>query len=679
MIPRDVERTEPSSLATESRAYPRVKVHSLAYIELGEANAGLILNISETGIAIQAVEILSPSYFPRMQFRLPKTEAPIQVAGKLIWQIKPRKVAGIEFEGLSEQTRLAIRKWIAGEENRQSESEKAHLKPLSDLPGSARQKTAVQVYPSERGDEETVAVIPDVPSPPAEFAPAHEISQADTGALPAAARSVFEPRPSIVPPCAPMRVPDRWRAEPHGLPRNAAQSPAPGRPGQIFPTSAWNRGGIITPIDQKNRRPWWPYMTAIALLAAVGIAGVMALDPGAISIAGALAVVDRITPTLKNYQPPQSSSAANTPPASSATQGANAASPSPASPAPSLPQPEPPTNALSNTPSTAQASAPAASPSGVQDGTQLNASGASTAPDTNGVAAHQSNPVAQPPANSAPAPANGASSEVPHDAAEPPSPAPSAVPAGTAPYSRGTSTTETRSSQAIVPKPPVSGSQNRAPARRPRSNQSALDAWRAQTEPPARTNAAANSTARSRNRVPATQQYEVQDAYARSAPYVARGANNTPQNSAAPPQSALVDMAGYPTAAVAPSTPLAGVPSGSVATTSQLRAIWVPASLAWARQYLPGNLGAGQLLSSYSPAYPIGAARDGIEGTVKLDVTIATDGTVRAVRVLSGPPVLSSAAVSAVRDWRYAETFLAGDAIETQQYVTMVFRLTPTR
>lgn len=122
--------------------------------------------------------------------------------------------------------------------------------------------------------------------------------------------------------------------------------------------------------------------------------------------------------------------------------------------------------------------------------------------------------------------------------------------------------------------------------------------------------------------------------------------------------------------------PLSGVPSGSVAATSQVRAIRVPTSLTWARRYLPGNLGLGRLLSSYSPAYPIEAAREGIEGTVNLDVIVGTDGTVRSVSVLSGPAMLSSAAVSAVRDWRYGETFLAGEPIETEQRVSMVFRLT---
>ncbi|HKS67713.1 MAG TPA: energy transducer TonB [Candidatus Acidoferrales bacterium] len=87
----------------------------------------------------------------------------------------------------------------------------------------------------------------------------------------------------------------------------------------------------------------------------------------------------------------------------------------------------------------------------------------------------------------------------------------------------------------------------------------------------------------------------------------------------------------------------------------------------------------GRLVSSYSPAYPIEAAREGIEGVVKLDVTVGVDGTVRSVHVVGGPAMLSSAAVSAVRDWRYSETFLAGQAVESQHYVSMVFRLASAR
>jgi len=106
-----------------------------------------------------------------------------------------------------------------------------------------------------------------------------------------------------------------------------------------------------------------------------------------------------------------------------------------------------------------------------------------------------------------------------------------------------------------------------------------------------------------------------------------------------------------------------------------LHAIRVSSELPARSSQLVGNLQIGELISSYSPAYPIGAAREGIEGTVRLDVIVARGGTVRSVQIMSGPPMLASSAANAVRDWRYGETFLSGQAIETEQYVTIVFRL----
>ncbi|HLV96199.1 MAG TPA: TonB family protein [Candidatus Acidoferrales bacterium] len=171
----------------------------------------------------------------------------------------------------------------------------------------------------------------------------------------------------------------------------------------------------------------------------------------------------------------------------------------------------------------------------------------------------------------------------------------------------------------------------------------------------------------------------MQDAYARSTPYAPARSSSASRGAASASGVAVVEVPSYESSPVPPSMPLAGVPSGSVAATSQFRAVLIPPSLEWTRSQLPGNLQIGSLVSSYSPAYPIEAAREGIEGVVKLEVTVGMDGTVRSVRVLSGPAMLSSAAVSAVRDWRYGETFLASRAVETEQYVSMVFRLASAR
>ena len=98
--------------AADRRTHPRVEIRHFAYIELDQDNGGLILNISEGGIAIQAPEIIAGLVFPNMRFRLPKSEKWIDAAGKLIWEKTSRKEAGIQFVDLSEDARLQIQSWI---------------------------------------------------------------------------------------------------------------------------------------------------------------------------------------------------------------------------------------------------------------------------------------------------------------------------------------------------------------------------------------------------------------------------------------------------------------------------------------------------------------------------------------------------------------------------------------
>ena len=72
---------------------------------------------------------------------------------------------------------------------------------------------------------------------------------------------------------------------------------------------------------------------------------------------------------------------------------------------------------------------------------------------------------------------------------------------------------------------------------------------------------------------------------------------------------------------------------------------------------------------------PIEAAREGIQGTVKLDVTVNRDGSVKDIRAISGPVMLMSAAATAVRGWRYQQTLVGGHGVEAREYVTVVFRI----
>jgi protein TonB len=60
---------------------------------------------------------------------------------------------------------------------------------------------------------------------------------------------------------------------------------------------------------------------------------------------------------------------------------------------------------------------------------------------------------------------------------------------------------------------------------------------------------------------------------------------------------------------------------------------------------------------------------------VLLQVTVSETGTVDAVAVMSGHPLLTKAAVEAVQQWRYKPTILNGEPVPVKATVTINFNL----
>ena len=57
--------------------------------------------------------------------------------------------------------------------------------------------------------------------------------------------------------------------------------------------------------------------------------------------------------------------------------------------------------------------------------------------------------------------------------------------------------------------------------------------------------------------------------------------------------------------------------------------------------------------SKVAPVYPDLARKMNITGTVKIQVVVAANGTVKDAKVVGGHPVLAGAALDAVRKWRF--------------------------
>jgi TonB family protein len=151
------------------------------------------------------------------------------------------------------------------------------------------------------------------------------------------------------------------------------------------------------------------------------------------------------------------------------------------------------------------------------------------------------------------------------------------------------------------------------------------------------------------------------------------GSSQTPEHQDAEKASAVPGEKG--TAPLLLSLPERSVSaSGSVAISSQ-RSFAVPAESSQGASQPEKNLQVGQLVNLVDPVYPPDAEQKHIEGTVRLHATISVDGSIKDLQALSGPPSLLPAALTAVREWRYNPTLLNGQPIETQEDISLVFRL----
>ena len=83
----------------------------------------------------------------------------------------------------------------------------------------------------------------------------------------------------------------------------------------------------------------------------------------------------------------------------------------------------------------------------------------------------------------------------------------------------------------------------------------------------------------------------------------------------------------------------------------------------------------GLLLKRVQPVYPYQALQMRVAGPVQLLATINKAGSISGVKVLSGDPLLSRAAVEAVSRWKYKPYTLDGEPVDIQTQITIRFKL----
>ena len=90
---------------------------------------------------------------------------------------------------------------------------------------------------------------------------------------------------------------------------------------------------------------------------------------------------------------------------------------------------------------------------------------------------------------------------------------------------------------------------------------------------------------------------------------------------------------------------------------------------------ISGGVAAGRLLTPIRPVYPVIAREARAQGTVLVEAVISKEGTVERARVVSGPPMLTAAALSAIQQALYEPYRLNGDPVEVETTISVVFRL----
>ena len=84
---------------------------------------------------------------------------------------------------------------------------------------------------------------------------------------------------------------------------------------------------------------------------------------------------------------------------------------------------------------------------------------------------------------------------------------------------------------------------------------------------------------------------------------------------------------------------------------------------------------AAKLITQVNPVYPPLARQARVAGTVRLMAIIGREGAIRNLQVMSGHPLLTPAALEAVRQWRYQPTLLNDEPVEVITQIDVNFTL----
>ena len=93
------------------RHHYRHQIQGLAYVNLDQTNGGIIRNLGDRGLAIQAVAPLRVGQQVFLRFDLTNPRVRLEATGRVAWA-DPVGQAGVEFLALPQRSRRLLKEWI---------------------------------------------------------------------------------------------------------------------------------------------------------------------------------------------------------------------------------------------------------------------------------------------------------------------------------------------------------------------------------------------------------------------------------------------------------------------------------------------------------------------------------------------------------------------------------------
>ncbi|HZH85048.1 MAG TPA: PilZ domain-containing protein [Phototrophicaceae bacterium] len=183
---------EKSDYRGERRNFLRYPMRSLAYVKLGEENGGIILNLSEDGMAVRAVMGVGHDRTPPLRFPLPNSTDSIAISGRIAWKGDAGKLAGVQFVDMPDPMRDRIRSWVAEENSPRAKREaKTEAAAGESFPAESTLKTTAISEEGREAEEQKQTTR----SRGSKWAPADSASIFPPPVMPVASQPVAEELP----------------------------------------------------------------------------------------------------------------------------------------------------------------------------------------------------------------------------------------------------------------------------------------------------------------------------------------------------------------------------------------------------------------------------------------------------------------------------------------------------